>query len=161
MDTRSISSVIDARRQRRKKKAPPTLIGWREWAAFPELGQFRIKAKIDTGAKTAALHAFRVKTTFRGGVEYAEFYVHPAQKRRLPEIFCSSPVVDRRGIRSSNGVVEQRLIIRTLLRLGEREWPIDVSLADRDAMGFRLLLGRDVFKKKFLIDPKASFLLGK
>ncbi|MEX0645190.1 MAG: RimK/LysX family protein, partial [Parvularculaceae bacterium] len=155
------SDAAAARRLRRKKKSPPILIGWREWAAFPELGVPRIKAKVDTGAKTAALHAYRVETRFRGGVEYAEFYVCPQQKRRRPEIFCTSPVVDRRGIRSSNGVVEQRLIIRTSLSLGEREWPIDVSLADRDAMGFRLLLGRDSFRMKFLIDPKASFLLGK
>jgi hypothetical protein len=160
LDTRSISKPVDAP-ARRKKRASPTMIGWREWASFPGLGVARIKAKIDTGAKTAALHAFRIRTTVRGGVEYAEFYVHPEQKRRLPEIFCSSPVVDRRRIRSSNGIVEQRLIIRVLIRLGERAWPIEVSLANRDAMGFRLLLGRDALRKKFLINPRASFLLGK
>ncbi|MGE0408931.1 MAG: ATP-dependent zinc protease [Amphiplicatus sp.] len=137
------------------------MIGWREWAAFPELGDFRIKAKIDTGAKTSALHAFRIRATRRDGLDFAEFYVHPVQKRRQPELFCAAPIIDKRGIRSSNGVLEQRFIIRTTLRLGERAWPIEVSLTNRDAMGFRLLLGRDAFRKRYVIDPRASFLLGR
>jgi hypothetical protein len=144
-----------------KKKAPPLLIGWREWAAFPEFKVKRIKAKIDTGAKTSALHAFNLETRRRGGVDYAEFTLHPLQKKARPEKFCAAPIVDKRWIRSSNGMVEERFIIRTLIRLGDREWPIDVSLTNRDSMGFRLLLGRDAFRKRFLIDPRASYLLGK
>ena len=145
----------------KKKKAPPTLIGWREWVSFPDLGVDRVKAKIDTGAKTSSIHAFRIKTLDRDGALYAEFYLHPVQKKKKPEVFCAAPVVDKRAIRSSNGAVEDRLIIRTMLRMGEREWPIDLSLTNRDAMGFRLLLGRDAFTRRFLINPKASFLLGK
>lgn len=143
------------------KKAAPPLVGWREWVGLPELGAPRIKAKIDTGAKTSAIHAFRVQVVKRGGVEYAEFYLHPNQQRKKPEIFCSAPVIDRRSIKSSSGQVEKRLIIRTRLSIGGREFPIDLSLANRDSMGFRLLLGRDVLRKKFLINPGASFLLGK
>lgn len=145
----------------RRAKAPPPLIGWREWAAFPEFGVERIKAKIDTGAKTSALHAFRIREVMRDGEAFAEFYLHPEQKRKRPEIFCAARIVDRRAIKSSNGVVENRLIVRTPIRLGNREWPIDVSLTNRDSMGFRLLLGRDALRRKVLIDPKASFLLGR
>lgn len=156
---RSISR--DGATKKKKMRAPPTLIGWREWVAFPDLGVGRIKAKIDTGAKTSAIHAFRVKTVIRDGVEFAEFFLHPEQKRKKPEVFCSARVVGRRDIRSSNGRVEKRLIVRTRLSIGGREYPIELSLTNRDAMGFRLLLGRDAFRRKFVIDPSASFLLGK
>lgn len=158
---RSTSDASAGKRGRRKKKPAPALIGWREWVSLPDLGAARIKAKVDTGAKTSAIHAFRVRAVKRDGVEYAEFFLHPEQKRKTPEIFCAAPVIGRRSIRSSNGRVEKRLIIRTRLRIGEREFPIDLSLANRDAMGFRLLLGRDAFKKKFIINPGASFVLGK
>jgi hypothetical protein len=157
--TRSISKP--ARKRASRPKAPPTLIGWREWAAFPDFGVGRIKAKIDTGAKTSAVHAFGVRTMEREGVLWAEFRLHPEQKRRRPEIRCAAPVVDRRRIRSSNGRVEERLVVRTVLALGGREWPIELSLANRDEMGFRLLLGRDAFRKDFVINPGKSFLLGK
>lgn len=148
-------------KKKKQRKTPPTLIGWREWAGLPELGVSRIKAKIDTGAKTSAIHAFRVRTVKKDGAEYAEFFLHPEQKRKHPEVFCSAPLIDRRAIRSSNGQVEKRLIIRTLLRIGDREFPIDLSLTNRDAMGFRMLLGRDALRRNFVIDPGASFLLGK
>lgn len=146
--------------KKKARRAPP-LIGWREWAAFPELGVDRIKAKIDTGAKSSAVHAFRIRIVEKDGAPWAEFLLHPMQKRKRPEMKCAAPIVDRRRIRSSNGAVEERLIVRTMLRLGGREWPIDLSLAARDEMGFRLLLGRDALRKKFIIDPSASFLLGK
>lgn len=150
-----------ARPSAKNKKAAQTAIGWREWAAFPELGVARIKAKIDTGAKTSAVHAFRVRTVERDGELWAEFFLHPLQKRKRPEVRCEAPVVDRRRIRSSNGAVEERLVVRTVLRLGGRRWRIDLTLANRDEMGFRLLLGRDALRRKFVIDPGASFLLGK
>ena len=91
----------------------------------------------------------------------AEFFLHPEQKKKKPEFFCRAPVVDRRAIRSSNGQVENRIIVRTLLRLGDREFPIDLSLTNRDAMGFRMLIGRDALTKRFVIHPGKSFLLGK
>lgn len=97
----------------------------------------------------------------QGGVEYAEFYLHPQQKKKKPEFFCTAPVVERRAIRSSNGQVEDRIIIRTAMRIGEREFPIDLSLTNRDSMGFRMLIGRDALKRRFVIHPGKSFLLGK
>lgn len=158
---RSTSRTVKRATGVARKRAAPPLVGWREWVGLTELGAPRIKAKIDTGAKTSAIHAFRVAVVKRGGVEYAEFYLHPNQKRRQPEIFCSAPVIDRRSIKSSSGQVEKRLIIRTRLSIGGREFPIDLSLANRDSMGFRLLLGRDALRRRFLINPGASFLLGK
>jgi len=142
-------------------KPTRTAIGWREWVSLPGLGVARIKAKIDTGAKTAALHAFRIETVERSGKTYVHFAVHPIQKAAKPEILCRARVKCRRRIRSSNGVIEERLILRVKVKAGEREFPIDLSLANRDSMGFRLLLGRDAVRRKFLIDPGASFLLGR
>ncbi|GAB4516828.1 MAG: ATP-dependent zinc protease [Amphiplicatus sp.] len=161
MDTRSIFDA-PAPKKRRRKKAPPAVAGWREWAAFPALGVERIKAKLDTGAKTSAIHAFKVKSVMReDGTLWAEFFLHPVQKRRRPEIFCAAPIVDRRRIKSSNGKSEERIVVRTTLRLGEKEWPIELSLTNRDEMGFRLLIGRDALRRRFIVDPSASFLLGK
>lgn len=161
MDTRSISDPALKKRKRTARKAPPVLIGWREWAAFPDLGAERIKAKIDTGAKTSAIHARKITTHMRDGVLWAEFLLHPVQKKRLPELKCAAPVIDRRKVRSSNGAEEIRYIIETTLRFAGREWTVELSLANRDQMGFRLLLGRDALRKKFIIDPGQSFLLGK
>lgn len=145
------------------RKASLLEIGWREWALLPELSgeAARIKAKIDTGAKTSAIHAFRIREVKRAGRACAEFYLHPEQKRKKPEIFCSAPIKDRRLIRSSNGDVQERLVIEAILSMGGRAWRIDLSLANRDEMGFRLLIGRDALRKKVLIHPGKSFLLGK
>lgn len=142
------------------KKRAPLLIGWREWAAFPELGVEKINAKIDTGAKSSAIHAYRIKKVERRGKAYAEFFLHPVQRHKRPEIYCRAPIVDQRLIRSSNGHEEERLVIETKLRLGEKLWKIDLTLTNRDSMGFRLLIGRDALRRKFIIDPGASYLLG-
>ena len=144
----------------KKIKRPRDQIGWREWAAFPELGVEKINAKIDTGAKSSALHAFRIKEIDVDGEPYVEFYVHPLQRRKKPELFCRAPVSDKRIIRSSNGQEEERFVIRTPLCLGGRTWKIDLTLTNRDSMGFRLLVGRDALRRKFIIDPGASYLLG-
>ena len=128
---------------------------------LPSLCAARIKAKIDTGAKTSAIHAYRIKEVEKDGAPYVEFYLHPEQKRKTPEIFCVAPVMDKRLIRSSNGKTQERFIIKTVLAMGEREWPIALSLTNRDEMGFRLLIGRDALRKKVIIHPGKSYMLGK
>ena len=143
----------------RKTTKKPQFIGWREWADLPDFDIRRINAKIDTGAKSSAIHAFRIRETVIDGTDHVEFYLHPVQRRKKPEVFCRAPVADRRIIRSSNGQEEERYVIETRLRLGGRLWKIDLTLTNRDAMGFRLLLGRDALRRKFLIDPGASYLL--
>ena len=144
----------------RKRALAPPLVGWREWASLPTFCDHKIKAKLDTGAKMSAIHAFRIEEFEEDDGLWAEFYLHPAQKRRRPEIFCRAPVKDRRLIRSSNGAVQDRLIVEATLQLGARRWPIEISLANRDDMGFRLLLGRDALRRRVTIDPARSFVLG-
>ncbi|MBY0423222.1 MAG: RimK/LysX family protein [Parvularculaceae bacterium] len=146
--------------ERRVRFARPR-IGWREWASFPDLGVEEIKAKIDTGAKTSAIHAFDIEVLKRGGERMVAFSVSPEQRRRRPEVRCLATLVGPRLIRCSNGAMEERYVVATRLKLGERDFVIELSLAARDEMGFRLLLGRDALRKRFLIDPGASFLLGK
>ncbi|MEO1250986.1 MAG: RimK/LysX family protein [Pseudomonadota bacterium] len=135
------------------------MIGWRELAAFPDLGVDRIHAKIDTGAKTSAIHAFRVHPIDIDGAPGVEFFLHPRRRRKKPEIYCRAPIVGKRVIRSSNGVEQERYVIATHMRIGGRTWKIDLTLADRDAMGYRLLIGRDAMRRRFVIDPGASYLL--
>ena len=137
------------------------MIGWREWAAFPDLGVARINAKIDTGAKSSAIHAFRVRVTESADGPWVEFTLHPRRRRKKPEIFCRAPLVDTRLIKSSNGQTEERFVINTPLRMGDHIWPIELTLTNRDAMGYRLLVGRDALARRFLIKPDASYLLGK
>lgn len=146
---------------KRKLKVAPLDIGWREWAALPGLGVEAVSAKIDTGAKTSALHAFYIKEVMHDGVLHAEFYVHPLQRKNKPEIFCRAPIVDKRRIKSSNGVSQKRIVILTELQMADRIWPVEISLTNRDEMGFRFLIGRDALRRRVVIHPGKSFLLGK
>ena len=135
------------------------LIGWREWCALPELGISQIKAKIDTGAKTSALHAFFVEPFEEDGKQMVRFGVHPLQKRVDIEIICSCPVKDFRQVSDSGGHKEMRYVIETPVRLGDRVWPIEMTLTNRDSMQFRMLLGRRAMKGMQVL-PDKSYLFG-
>lgn len=137
-----------------------TLLGWREWVALPDLGIPRIKAKIDTGARTSTLHAFRVESFMADGAEMARFWIHPRQRRTDIEFECVAAVIDRRVIRDSGGHAESRPVIRTRVRIGPEWLDIEASLTDRDPMLFRMLLGRTALRGRFQVDPGASYLLG-
>lgn len=134
--------------------AAPLILGWEEWVALPELGLPAIKAKVDTGARTSALHAFFVEPV---GTSRVRFGVHPIPRRADVEIVCTASVVDRREVASSNGKRESRYVISTPVRIGDREWPIEVTLTNRDAMTYRMLLGRQAITKGVLVDPASSF----
>ncbi|WP_417451035.1 ATP-dependent zinc protease [Kordiimonas sp.] len=136
------------------------IVGWREWAGLPDFDIPEIKAKIDTGAKTSALHAFRIKKVMRDGCPWAEFFVHPVQRRKRPEIKCAAPIVDEREVRSSNGVVQTRLVVSARLELGPFLRTIEMTLTNRDEMGFRLLIGRQALAKRYLVDSSLSYGLG-
>jgi hypothetical protein len=134
------------------------LVGWREWAALPELGLERIKVKVDTGARTSALHTFRVLAFDRDGRPWVRFWVHPLQRSDAAVMVCEAPVVDRRLVRDSGGHQELRYVILTPVKLGGARWPIEVTLTDRDSMGFRMLLGRTAIRGRYRVDPGASYL---
>ena len=134
-------------------------IGWREWVALPSLGVDRIKAKIDTGARTSALHAFEIRQTERNGQKYVRFSLHPVQHRRKPLVDCEARVIDERVVTSSSGERQHRYVIETTVQLGEASWPIEVTLTNRDELGFRMLLGRRAVRRRFLVDPGSSFKL--
>ena len=134
------------------------LLGWREWLALPELGIHRIKAKIDTGARTSALHTFGVEPYEREGVLRVRFWVHPLQRVDSVEICCEARVLDRRTVRDSGGHEEERYVIRTRVQVAQACWPIEVTLTDRDSMGFRMLLGRTAIRRRYLVDPGRSYL---
>jgi hypothetical protein len=136
------------------------LIGWREWAALPDLGVARIGAKVDTGAKGSALHATKIKEFETDGVRHVEFWLQTLQGDEQREIFCHAPIADKRVIRSSNGLEEERIVIETDLHLGDHRWKIELTLANRETMEFPLLIGRDALGGKFRVDPAASYLCG-
>lgn len=134
------------------------ILGWEEWVALPELGLPAIKAKVDTGARTSALHASYVEPYGPARARKLRFGVRPIPNRDDIEIACTARLVDKRLVRSSNGEREQRYVIETAMRIGAREWPIEVTLADRNMMSYRMLLGRQAIAAGVLVDPSSSFL---
>lgn len=140
---------------------PRVMMGWREWVALPDLEVRQVKAKVDTGARSSALHAWHVEPFERDGAAWVRFEVHPIQRNSARVVRCSAPVADIRQVRNSGGQVERRYVIRTAVQLGPERWPIEISLTNRDEMGFRLLLGRAAVKRRCIINPGVSFLWGR
>lgn len=138
-----------------RPKAP---IGWREWIVLPELCPTPIKVKVDTGAQTSALHAFKLRIADRGDRKVASFIMHPHQRSIRDSLPVEAEVIGYKRIRSSNGKVERRPIIATTAVLGDTTMPIEITLTRRDEMGFRMLLGRAATRKRFLVDPGGSFI---
>lgn len=135
-------------------------IGWREWAALPELGVPTIKVKVDTGARTSSLHAASVEPFTLDGRERVRFVLHPLQETTEIELVCEADVVDYRKVTNSGGASEMRYVIRTPIRIGTELWPIEITLARRESMTFRMLLGRTAMRGHLLIDAGRSYLTG-
>lgn len=142
----------------RSRQSPLPVIGWREWVALPDLGIAGIKAKIDTGARSSAIHAFEVETFQEQGQCLVRFKVHPLQRDSLFAVAAMAPLADQRLIRNSGGQTQLRALIETSLKIGDQIWPIELSLTNRDVMGFRLLLGRQAIRHRFLVDSGRSYL---
>lgn len=136
------------------------IIGKEEWCGLSDLGLPAIKARVDSGAKTSSLHAFNIHSFKENGKEYVHFDIHPIQGSRKIIQSCRGLVVDNRDIKSSSGEKENRLVIKTPITLGKETWNIEITLTNRDSMGYRMLLGREAMKERVLIDPEASFCLG-
>jgi hypothetical protein len=140
--------------------AKPT-IGWREWVGLPELAVQHIKAKVDTGARTSSLHAFNLREVEKDGVTHISFTIHPEQGTSHPSVLAEAPLLAYRKVRDSGGKVELRPVVKTTVRLMNADWPMELTLTRRDAMGFRMLLGRQAIRNRFVVDPGRSFLGGK
>ena len=134
------------------------IIGWREIITLPQLGIEQIKAKIDTGARSSALHAFSIKQIESNGKQIIRFQVHPIQRNNQITISTEAELLGYRQVRNSGGIAQLRPVIMTEIELGEKQWSIELTLTNRDVMGFRLLLGRQAVRNKFLVDPGGSFL---
>ncbi len=136
------------------------VVGSEEWCALPLLGIPAIKARVDSGARTTAIHAFNIKSFKRGQVPWVSFEVHPLQKNRRTIVRCEAKVIDKRMVKSSSGIAEKRYVIQTTLEHDNKSWEIEVTLSNRDSMGYRMLLGREAMIGRILVDPAASFLGG-
>lgn len=137
------------------------MIGWREWAALPQLGIAYIKPKIDTGARSSSLHVSVVEEFERDGKTFVRFKVHPIQRNKDFGVKAEAEVLEYRNVRSSSGQKSRRPVILTEIEILGQRWPIELTLANRDEMGFRMLLGREAVRGRFLVDAGKSYYGGK
>ena len=136
-------------------------IGWREWIGMPELGIAGLKVKVDTGARTSSLHAYDVEIFRRGSKDLVRFTLHPIQRDTKVTVHCESLLLEQRTVRSSNGARELRPVIQTPIEVAGHCWPIEITLTSRDAMGFRMLLGREAIRRRCLVDSGRSYLVNR
>lgn len=144
----------------KKKKSLP-VIGWREWVTLSDFDIPWIKAKVDTGARSSSLHAFNPLPFRRRGEDWIRFHVHPVQRKSLRTVEVEARILEYRNVKSSSGKASLRPVILTNVKMLEKTWPIELTLASRDEMGFRMLLGREAVRGRFLVNPGSSYYAGK
>lgn len=138
-----------------------SVLGWREWVALPELGVNKIRCKVDTGARTSALHAFYVEEFTAQGIAMVRFGLHPVQDNTEQEIHCEAKILEQRKVTDSGGHTEIRYVIKTPVILGDAIWHAEITLTNRDTMRYRMLLGRSAIADNYLVDSARSHLAGK
>lgn len=136
------------------------ILGSEEWCSFPELGIPAIKARVDSGAKTSALHAINIAPFVKDGINWVKFDINPIQNNLKTVIHCEALLIDKRVVKSSSGFREQRYVIQSNINIGSDLWAIEMTLTNRDSMGFRMLLGREAMSGRILVDPEQQYLLG-
>lgn len=141
-----------------QEKHKLAIIGWRERIALPEFGIQQIKVKIDTGARSSALHAFHIEKFTRNTKPMVRFQVHPYQRNTDHTVIAEAELIDEREIRTSGGHAQIRPVIHAIVKLADQQWDIELTLTNRDVMGFRMLLGRQAVRKRFLVDSGRSFI---
>jgi hypothetical protein len=144
----------------RPKPSRRPAIGWREWVALPELGIAAVKAKVDTGARSSALHAYAIRRREEADGVWVTFKVHPLQRAPHVTVEARARLLGERRIRSSSGELTVRAVIVTPMVLGDRIWPVELTLVRRDLMGFRMLVGRQALRGRVVVNPARSFLAG-
>lgn len=137
------------------------VIGWREWVDLPQLGLEKVKAKVDTGARTSALHAFALHPYEKDGKQKIRFDIHPEQHNNTLVITCEADIVDKRPVTDSGGHTEERYVIETPITIAGQTWSIEITLTERENMLFRMLLGRRALRKRFIVNPARSFVTTK
>ncbi|MBX9471189.1 ATP-dependent zinc protease family protein [Microcella sp.] len=138
-----------------------TIAGWREWVGIPSANVPWVKAKLDTGARTSSLHAFDIEVVDEGGAERVRFWVRPWQESSDDAVQVECPIHDRRTVRSSSGHTEERIVVMLDITMLGQRFAAEVTLTNRDAMGFRMLIGRQALRRRFIVDPSRSFLGGR
>lgn len=136
------------------------VVGWREFLALPDMGIRSIKVKVDTGARSSSIHAYDIEEFEKDGARWVRFNVHPLQRNDRKVVSVEAPVLDVRKVRSSSGEAADRYVVLTTAKIHDQVWQIEVSLANRDQMGFRMLLGREAIRGRMLVDPGGSYYGG-
>jgi ribosomal protein S6--L-glutamate ligase len=143
--------------EKKSKSLELAVIGREEWCVFEELGIPAIKARIDSGAKTSSLHAYNIEHFIKQGEEWVRFDVHPLQRNREITVSCQAPLIGRRHVKSSSGTTKERPIIKVPITLGKHTFDIELNLASRDTMEFRMLLGREALMDRFVVNTSEQF----
>ena len=136
------------------------IVGWREFLALPDFGVKRIKAKVDTGARSSSLHASEIEEIVVEGRTFVQFQIHPLQRSLKKSALVRAPLIEYRTVRSSIGEAQERPVVLTSVQLMSQRWEIELTLANRTEMGFRMLLGREAVRGRFLVDPGNSYIAG-
>ena len=143
------------------KRSDRPRLGWREWIALPDWNVAHLKAKIDTGARTSSLHAFDLHTFDRDGAQWARFEIHPWQRSTAGGVVVEAEITAWRPVRSSSGKVDERPVVNTTLAIAGQCVAAEITLTRRDEMGFRMLIGREAIRTRFVVDPGASYRGGR